>query len=220
MGEGRSSPQRAPRSPHTAPRPRVRAEGPRRGLLSPSSNYQVPTTQQGTSNPNRTPQRPTNSPFRQTPLSGGGGKKKRKTDGNDGSLSSGLKPSISPLSPVQSTAALVRSQHFSGVADEFAEKTRSTGMTLTIGLARSIGLAIVRLGVAASLRALLVACRAGRASESIARSSRCTWPEMARDGVRWGEMARDCGGPHGGAWAWCRHAMAWDGACVHLPRDG
>ena len=64
------------------------------------------------------------------------------------------------------------------MADEFAEKTRSTGMTLTIGLARSIGLAIVRLGVAASLRALLVACRAGRASESIARSSRCTWPEM------------------------------------------
>ena len=144
----------------------------------------------------------------------------RNTDGNDGSLSSGLKPSISPLSPVQSTAALVRSQHFSGVADEFAEKTRSTGITLTIGLARSIGLAIVRLGVAASLRALLVACRAGRASESIARSSRCTWPEMARDGVRWGEMVRDCGGPHDGAWAWCRHAMAWDGACVHLPRDG
>ena len=119
------------------------------------------------------------------------------------------------------------------MADEFAEKTRSTGMTLTIGLARSIGLAIVRLGVAASLRALLVACRAGRASESIARSSRCTWPEMARDGARWGEMARDGarwreiemgrdgGGPHGGAWAWCRHAMAWHthGACVHLPRD-
>ena len=116
------------------------------------------------------------------------------------------------VSPESSPAALVRSQHFSGVADEFAEKTRSTGMTLTIGLARSIGLAIVRLGVAASLRALLVACRAGRASESIARSSRCTWPEMARDG----------GGPHGGAWAWCRHAKAWHthGACVHLPRDG
>ena len=108
------------------------------------------------------------------------------------------------------------------MADEFAEKTRSTGMTLTIGLARSIGLAIVRLGVAASLRALLVACRAGRASESIARSSRCTWPEMARDGARWREMGRDGGGPHGGAWAWCRHAKAWHthGACVHLPRDG
>ena len=45
---------------------------------SPSSNYQVPTTQQGTSNPNRTPQRPTNSPFRQTPLSGGGAKRKEK----------------------------------------------------------------------------------------------------------------------------------------------
>ena len=123
---------------------------------------------------------------------------------------------------LSSPAALVRSQHFSGVADEFAEKTRSTGMTLTIGLARSIGLAIVRLGVAASLRALLVACRAGRASESIARSSRCTWPEMARDGARWREMGRDGGGPHGGAWAWCRHAKAWHthGACVHLPRDG
>ena len=90
---------------------------------------------------------------------------------------------------------------------------------MTIGLARSIGLAIVRLGVAASLRALLVACRAGRASESIARSSRCTWPEMARDGARWREMG---GGSHGRAWAWCRHAKAWHthGACVHLPRDG
>ena len=103
------------------------------------------------------------------------------------------------VSPESSPAALVRSQHFSGVADEFAEKTRSTGMTLTIGLARSIGLAIVRLGVAASLRALLVACRAGRASESIARSSRCTWPEMARDGARWREMAeaRMVGRGHG-----------------------
>ena len=108
---------------------------------------------------------------------------------------------------MQSTAALVRSQHFSGVADEFAEKTRSTGITLTIGLARSIGLAIVRLGVAASLRAQLVACRAGRASESIARSSRCTWPEMARDGVRWGEMAeiaeaRTMGRGHGAGMRW------------------
>ena len=79
---------------------------------------------------------------------------------------------------------LVRSQHFSGVADDDAEKTRSTEMTFTIGLARSIGLAIVRLGVDASLRALLVACRAGRTSESTARSSRCTWPEMERDGAR------------------------------------
>jgi len=48
-------------------------------------------------------------------------------------------------------------------------------MTLTIGLARScMGLAIVRLGVDASLRAFVVACRAGRASESTARSSRYT----------------------------------------------
>ena len=101
-----------------------------------------------------------------------------------------MDPPRQPASP----CFLVRSQHFSGVADDDAEKTRSTGMTFTIGLARSIGLAIVRLGVDASLRALLVACRAGRASESTARSSRCTWHEMSemeRDGGRWS------GGPHG-----------------------
>ena len=94
----------------------------------------------------------------------------------------------------------MRSQHFSGVADDDAEKTRSTGMTFTIGLARSIGLAIVRLGVDASLRALLVACRAGRASESTARSSRCTWPEVERDGARWSEMAV-------ARMAWRRHGV-------------
>ena len=77
-----------------------------------------------------------------------------------------------------------RYQHASGVADDAAEKTRSTGMTLTIGLARCMGLAIVRLGVDASLRAFVVACRAGRASESTARSSRCTWHAMERDGAR------------------------------------
>ena len=62
---------------------------------------------------------------------------------------------------------------------------------MTIGLARCMGLAIVRLGVDASLRAFVVACRAGRASESTARSSRCTWHEMSemeRDGARWSEM--------------------------------
>ena len=62
---------------------------------------------------------------------------------------------------------------------------------MTIGLARCMGLAIVRLGVDASLRAFVVACRAGRASESTARSSRCTWHAMERDGARWS------GGPHG-----------------------
>ena len=62
---------------------------------------------------------------------------------------------------------------------------------MTIGLARCMGLAIVRLGVDASLRALLVACRAGRASESTARSSRCTWPEVERDGAGRSEMERD-----------------------------
>ena len=114
----------------------------------------------------------------------------------------------------------MRSQHFSGVADEFAEKTRSTGMTLTIGLARSIGLAIVRLGVAASLRALLVACRAGRASESIARSSRCTWPEMARDGARWREMAeaRMVGRGHGAGMRWRGTRMVRACTCPEMEK--
>ena len=98
-------------------------------------------------------------------------------------------------------------QHCSGVADDAAEKTRSTGMTLTIGLARCMGLAIVRLGVDASLRAFVVACRAGRASESTARSSRCTWHEMSemeRDGARWrSEMER------WPAWRGVGKAQAW-----------
>ena len=96
-----------------------------------------------------------------------------------------------------------RYQHASGVADDAAEKTRSTGMTLTIGLARCMGLAIVRLGVDASLRAFVVACRAGRASESTARSSRCTWHEMSemeRDGARWSEMEERDGAVARMAW--------------------
>ena len=73
-------------------------------------------------------------------------------------------------------------------------------MTLTIGLARCMGLAIVRLGVDASLRAFVVACRAGRASESTARSSRCTWHAMERDGARWSEMEERDGAVARMAW--------------------
>ena len=99
---------------------------------------------------------------------------------------------------------------------EFAEKTRSTGMTLTIGLVHSIGLAIVRLGVAASLdSARAVGGLPRRPRQRVDRPKQPV--HLARDGARWREMARDGGGPQGGARAWCRHAMAWHthGACVH-----